>query len=54
MPFRSTAQRQWMYATHPAMAARWSVETPKGRGLPPHVRRALAVLKTRAGRRSRP
>jgi len=24
MPFKSTAQRRWMYATHPKMAKRWS------------------------------
>lgn len=31
MPFRSKAQRRWMYANNPAMAERWEAETPKGR-----------------------
>jgi len=30
MPFKSDAQRRWMYANHPAMAKRWQKETPKG------------------------
>jgi hypothetical protein len=34
MPFRSQAQRRFMYATDPAMAARWEKETPKGKALP--------------------
>ena len=34
MPFRSKAQRGWMYATHPEMAKRWEKETPKGKKLP--------------------
>ena len=29
MPFRSQAQRKWMYANKPAMAKRWEKETPK-------------------------
>ena len=35
MPFESQAQRNWMYANHPAMAARWESVTPKGK-LPEH------------------
>lgn len=35
MPFRSEAQRRWMYANHPEMAKRWEKET-KGK-LPQHV-----------------
>lgn len=34
MPFRSEAQRKFMYAKHPKIAARWSKETPKGKPLP--------------------
>jgi len=37
MPFKSSAQRAWMYANHPEMAKRWEAETPSGR-LPEHVR----------------
>ncbi len=29
MPFRSQAQRKWMYANLPKMAKRWEKETPK-------------------------
>lgn len=28
MPFKSQAQRGWMYANHPKMAKEWEVETP--------------------------
>ncbi len=38
MPFRSKAQRAWMYAKHPKMAARWQKETPKGAKLPKRVK----------------
>jgi hypothetical protein len=31
MPFKSQAQRRWMYARHPEMAKRWEEETPKGK-----------------------
>lgn len=31
MPFKSQAQRKWMYANDPKMAARWEKETPKKR-----------------------
>lgn len=37
MPFKSTKQRGWMYATHPEMAERWEAETPKGKKLPERV-----------------
>lgn len=36
MPFKSQAQRRWMYANEPAMAKRWEKETPKGK-LPSYV-----------------
>lgn len=38
MPFKSEAQRRWMYANHPAMAKRWEKETPKGKDLPKKLR----------------
>lgn len=38
MPFRSQAQRAWMYANKPAMAKRWQSETPKGK-LPKKVKK---------------
>lgn len=37
MPFKSEAQRRWMYANHPAMARRWQAHTAKGAKLPEHV-----------------
>lgn len=38
MPFRSEAQRRWMYANEPEMAKRWQKETPKGEKLPEKVK----------------
>lgn len=34
MPFKSKAQRRFMYATMPKTAEKWSKETPKGARLP--------------------
>lgn len=34
MPFKSKAQRKWMWANNPEMAKRWEKETPKGKKLP--------------------
>jgi hypothetical protein len=39
MPFKSQAQRGFMYSEHPEMAKRWESETPKGRKLPKKVKR---------------
>lgn len=41
MPFKSDAQRRWMYANHPAMAKRWQAHTPKGKDLPERVKKSL-------------
>jgi len=38
MPFKSEAQRKWMYANDPKMAARWEKETPKSKSLPNKVK----------------
>lgn len=40
MPFKSKAQRRWMYATHPEMAKRWEEETTK-KSLPEKVSSVL-------------
>jgi hypothetical protein len=40
MPFKSDAQRRWMYANKPAMAKRWQRHTPKGADLPERVKQA--------------
>lgn len=42
MPFKSTAQRNYMYATKPALAKKFSSETPKGKKLPAHVNKVTA------------
>ena len=34
MPFKSKAQRGYMYANHPKMAKEWESHTPKGKKLP--------------------
>jgi hypothetical protein len=34
MPFKSQAQRKWMFANQPEMAERWARKTPKGKKLP--------------------
>ena len=34
MPFRSQAQRRYLYARHPAIAKRWRRESGPQRGLP--------------------
>lgn len=47
MPFKSKAQRRWMYATHPEMAKRWEKHTSKGKKLPEHVKKAVARIAAR-------
>ena len=37
MPFKSEAQRGYMFANMPEMAKRWAAHTPKGKKLPKHV-----------------
>jgi hypothetical protein len=39
MPFRSQAQRKFMFARHPKIAKRWAKHTPKNAKLPARVRR---------------
>jgi hypothetical protein len=34
MPFKSEAQRRYLYATDPKMAKRWEKETPRNAKLP--------------------
>jgi len=36
VPFKSQAQRAFMYSQHPAIARRWEKLTPKNRDLPRH------------------
>ena len=44
MPFKSIAQRQWMFANQPAMAKRWAAETPKGKKLPKKVKKNKKII----------
>ncbi len=37
MPFRSIAQRKWMFVNHPQMAEKWAKHTPKNASLPERV-----------------
>jgi len=37
MPFKSEAQRKYLYAKHPELAKKWQQHTPKGADLPEHV-----------------
>ena len=41
MPFKSQAQRRFMYANYPKIAKRWSKHTPKNADLPEHVKESL-------------
>lgn len=38
MPFKSQAQRKFMYAKHPKLAKEFEAATPKGKKLPQHVK----------------
>lgn len=38
MPFKSKAQRRFMYAKHPEIAKEFESATPKGKKLPEHVK----------------
>jgi hypothetical protein len=38
MPFKSEAQRKWMYANDPKMAAKWEAHTPEKK-LPKKVKK---------------
>jgi hypothetical protein len=39
MPFKSQAQRKWMYAHDPKMARQWQEHTPKDAKLPEKVKK---------------
>ena len=43
MPFKSEAQRKWMYANKPEMAKKWQKHTPKGKKLPEKAKKAAAI-----------
>jgi hypothetical protein len=39
VPFKSKAQKGWMYANDPKMAKEWEDKTPKGSKLPKKVKK---------------
>lgn len=38
-PYKSDAQRKFMHAKHPKIAARWDKEYPNQKDLPEHVKK---------------
>jgi hypothetical protein len=38
-PFKSQAQRKFMYSQHPELAKEFEEATPKGKKLPQHVKK---------------
>jgi hypothetical protein len=38
MPFKSVAQRKYLFATNPKVAKEFAKSTPKGKKLPEHVK----------------
>lgn len=51
MPFKSQAQRKFMYAQHPEIAARWSKKTGNEGKLPEKVSaRKKALMKKAEGK----
>ena len=52
MPFKSEAQRRYLYANEPAVAKRWEKETPKGKRLPKKLKKSsLLSAYTEGGKR---
>ena len=43
MPFKSEAQRRFLWMKHPEVAQKWSDEYGTGKGLPMHVDKHAAV-----------
>jgi len=39
MPFKSDAQRRYLYANEPSVAKEFASKTPKGKKLPEHVKK---------------
>jgi hypothetical protein len=52
MPFKSEAQRAWMYSHNPDMAAKWQAHTPKDKKLPHKVANPQYAEGMRSIRRS--
>ena len=41
MPFKSKAQRAYLFAKHPEVAKEFAAATPKGKKLPEHVKKNI-------------
>jgi len=50
MPFKSQAQRGYMYANHPEIAKEFEAATPKGEKLPYHVKDKASAPKKKPTR----
>jgi hypothetical protein len=48
MPFRSEAQKRWMFANNPNMAEQWAKDTPAGAKLPERAKPAKKSSKRQA------
>lgn len=51
MPFKSEAQRRWMYATNPTMAKKWEKESAKSGKIFDKVAARKKALMKKAGKR---
>lgn len=49
MPFKSAAQRAFMFIHHPEIAKEFQAATPKGAKLPKHVKKAEAKSRAYSG-----
>lgn len=47
MPFKSSAQRAYMFLHHPEIAKRWAKEFPNQKKLPKHVKKKSKLAKRR-------
>ena len=47
MPFKSQAQRRYMFATHPKIAKEFEAATPKGAKLPKRVTKKKLLTKNK-------
>jgi len=46
MPFKSKAQRKYMYANKPKLAKEFQAKTPTGKKLPEHVKKTKPKKKS--------
>ena len=47
MPFKSEAQRRYLWAKEPQVAEKWAHEYPDQKGLPEHVKKETHMKATR-------